>query len=177
MLMAWVRPVSHLHFLSPYFPSLSISCLSGLLKGADFKGIRPDTAAAGRAQWADRGRAAEGCAGVSRRPLGASASNLGRLSESARDGRQGYRKHSAHKSLLLWLLRWKMRWWGTLAESYSSDSSFLRLDENSSLWVIHVLCRVPLSLAVTNSNNKNRCWLSYSVDWMHLSELTEPKTH
>ncbi len=152
--MAWVRLVSHL-FLDP--SSLSVSYLSGLLKGADFKGIRPDTAAAGRAQWADRGWTAEGCAGVSKRPLGASASNLGRLFESAREGRQGYKKHSAHKSLLLRLLRWQTRWCRTLAEPYSSDSSFRRLDENSSLWVIFFLCRMPFGLAVTNNNNKNRC--------------------
>lgn len=42
--MARVRSVSHLQFLSPL-----LSYLSGL-KGAGFRGIRPDTAAAGRAQ-------------------------------------------------------------------------------------------------------------------------------
>lgn len=152
--MAWVRSVSHLCFLS--LPRLSLSLISvGFVKrGAGFKGIRPDTAAAGRAQWADRGWTTEGCADGSRRPLGASASNLGHLSESAgrerrEGGRQGYRKHQAHTSLLSRLLRWQMRWFGTLAESYSGDGSFRRLDENSSLRLILFL---PFSLAVTNNN-------------------------
>lgn len=156
--MAWVRSVSHLPFSFPSPPlSISISYLSGLWKGAGFRGIRPDTAAAGRAQWADRGWAAEGYADGSRRPLGASASDPGHPYESAGGGGQGYRKHSAHKSLLLRLLRWQMRWYRTLAEPYSSDSSFRRLDENSSLWVILLLCSVPFSLAVTDNNNKKRC--------------------
>lgn len=170
--MAWVVSVSLL--LSPS----SLHLPSGLFKkkkGAGFKGIRPNTAAARRARWADTDWTAEGCAVGSRRPLGASASNPGRLSESARGGRQGYGQHSAHKSLLLWLLRWRTRWYGTLVEPYSSDSSFRRLHENSSLRVIFFLCRVPCSLAVTNNNNnhKNRCELSYFVDLINSLELTE----
>lgn len=50
--------------------------------------------------------------------------------------------------------------WGgrsTLAEPYSGDGSFRRLDENGSLWVIFFLCRMPFSLAVTNNNKNNTC--------------------
>lgn len=139
------------------FIALSRHCLSVrfIMKGAGFRGILPGTAAAGRAQWAGRGWAAEACADGSRRPLGASASNQDRLSGSARRERQGEQKHWAHASLLLQLLVWQMRCFRTLAAPYSSDSSFRRLDKNGRLWGIPVVCRVPFSLAVAN-NNKNR---------------------
>lgn len=67
-------------FFALFSPSLSLIC-QVLSKGAGFRDIRPDTSAAGRAQWADRGWTAEGYAGGSRRPLGASAPNPGHLFE------------------------------------------------------------------------------------------------
>lgn len=115
-----------------------------------FRGNLPDTSAARRARWADRGWRTAACAVASRRSPGASASDPGLLSDSAMGHGQRNAAHQSSLSQPFAVTDDLVRHIG--AETYPSDCSFCRLDEDGRLRVIVALERAPLGLAVTDFN-------------------------
>lgn len=100
----------HHLFFFPFFCSVFLARIVLF-----FRGNLPDTSAARRARWADRGRRTAVCAVVSRRSPGASASDPGLLSDSA----TGHGQRHAGETRLISLhdrghLRRQMIWCGIL---------------------------------------------------------------